>query len=358
MVLPYKVEGNYLSFDANYYLEYAELFKEGKLIQMFLEGNLAGLGVWPLGFPILIGGLSFILGTDIFLSARILQALFLLVFVVLFKEKFKLDWLFYFSLISTGMFLSNFLNTLTEAGFILLGFGFLVILEKEKSLNKNVLLLLIPLLLFSFRYIGIFVFLFLIIYWWFIERKRIYLISALFLMLYAVLYFYFIRSMTGHYSGIERKGGIVDKWELFKQFVAISFGQFSYFDLTNFQGKAGELMFFIGLIPFMVLLVSWFRLGKKFKSFALIAPFSRNSLLFGSTYLFLYFFLTVGMGWDHDGEGISSRFVFPGIIFIMLGLFHQVALELTVKMKHRILLLSFSYLANIYYLISGLYFSS
>jgi hypothetical protein len=356
--LPLKVPGSYLVYDSYFYLDYAGIFREGKLFESVLNADLEALGIWPLGFPIFVGTISFLSGTEVFLSARFLQALFLILLVFLLKYKFGKNWTFYISLLATGMFLSTFLNTLAEAGFIVFGLVFLLVLEERRTKLTKFLLILLPLLIFSFRYIGIFIFMFLAFYWLFIERSKRILSSAFVLGLYATVYFFFIYLQTGLYSGIERKGGTVERIDLFKQFFAVSLGQFSYFDLTNIKGKAGGILFFVGLIPFVFLLGLWMKKIPKKHSFSNFDKFSRNSFLFGTCYMVLYFFLTVGLGWDHDGEGVSSRFVYPGMFFLIMALFHQISFQQPIRNIHKLILLLSALISNCYYLISGLYFSS
>ncbi|MGY6522396.1 MAG: hypothetical protein ACXIUD_11735 [Mongoliitalea sp.] len=354
-IVPYKVPGNFLTYDGKCYLEYAQLFKDGDLFNLFIQGDLKNLGIWPLGFPISVGLIAFIFGVDPFLAARITQTLFLIIFIFLLKILFKKNWVFYFSLLATGFFLANFQFPLSEAGFIVFGLGIIMVLECIENTQRNIMLILLTLLLFSYRYMGLFIIPYFFAYWVFIDRNKKIVIPTLLLGVIAVLNYSFIKIQTGYFSGIERKGGIIERMDLLKQFFVVSLGQFSYFDLSNFHGKIGGVLFFIGLIPFIILLIALIRKKNILLIFKKLNLLSKSLILYGSTYLIFYFFLTVGLGWDHDGEGITSRFVYPGMIFIILGIFHQVAFLIPVKQVHKYLLYIFSILSNLYYALSGLY---
>jgi hypothetical protein len=71
-------------------------------------------------------------------------------------------------------------------------------------------------------------------------------------------------------------------------------------------------------------------------------------LVFGSSYLVLFFFVLFGLGWDHDGWGIQSRYVAPGMLFIILGWFEWAKFNPDDFQKIKVLMLISSTIVLLY----------
>lgn len=353
LFLPSMVPGKFLTMDGDYYLQYAQLFKDGDFFSYFLYGKIPLMGVWPFGFPMLIGGVATVTGLEVFWAGRLVQLFLFFLMLWLLWKKFGQDWFFYFTLLATGIFLYNHLFTLSEAGFIVLGLAFLIAFERHQSIPAKVLVIILPLLIFSFRYVGVFVLLFLAVNVLLGYQKKLAWISMLLLLVFVVTYFYSIYIQTGQFSGLERQGGIVSRPTMFGQFFLSTAALFSYFDIGKFQGKVGAYLFFVGTVPFIILLVSLFKEKPIREIFLDMNAFSKNAMIFGGCYLILYLSLTLGLGWDHDGEGIIPRFLYPGFIFLILGFFYQVTQKVPIRNFHRQLLLGFAITNHTYYALSG-----
>lgn len=317
---PYTAPGQLLIIDSNLYLEIASYVIDGSFWNKFFNGAPSLYWFWPMGYPLLLGLIGKGFGGDLFLAGRFLNLLAYLITVYSIKRIFQEKWSFYVFLIGTASFLGLFTHTLTEAVFIALGFLGLSQILKEKGQVWIVVLSFSFMVLF--RYIGVFSILFIGIYYVIVRKRK------WFLAVVALTFLVFGYILTEWFLIHELPTSIidpaqVDKLTLLGQTLIAMFGYFSYFEIDHWGGSWGKFLFFIGLIPFVYVVWTWMKNVKKtrildIKGKALVF------LLFGSSYLLLFFFVLFGLGWDHEGWGIQSRYVAPGMLFVIMGWFEWV----------------------------------
>lgn len=316
---PFAHKGNLMIIDSYLYLEIASQVYQGIFFQNFITADPSLYWHWPMGFPFMVGLLSFLFEGDVFFAGRVLQSLFFGMTFILLKKTFPKDWGFYLALIGTGTFLGMYLSTLTEAGFIAFGFLLLYLMTKENKCWTGIFFTMVY--MYAFRHVGVFVGGFVL--WHYLKEDRdkrwlgVLAAFSLVLLGYSFLEFQANSKLTG--TGIA--GELVGRMEMIGLWVKAVLAYFSYFDVENFGGKAGKVLFFVGLIP-MIMAAFWgFRyiIYNKRHNSNLIRLYSR----FGISYFGLFIFVLLVLGWDHQGWGIQGRYIAPGAVFLLIALFES-----------------------------------
>lgn len=290
---PYTAPGQLLIIDSILYMEIASHVLDGSFWSKFLTGDPTLYWYWPMGYPIILGLIGKILSVDIFFSGRILNLMAYLITVFSIKRIFREKWSFYIFVCGSASFLGLFTHTLTEAIFI--AFGFLGLSQVLKEGRQTWIAILSFIMMGLIRYIGVFTIVFLGIYFGFV--KKIKWLSAFFAV--GVLLFAYIQIewlLTNQLpTSIISNTPKVDKLRLLQQALSTIFGTLSFFEFDHWGGIVGKILFIIGLAPFVGTVLVWRNNGKKTnrlkvedKSFVL--------MLFGLSYMLLFFFVLFGLG--------------------------------------------------------------
>ncbi|MEX2512891.1 MAG: hypothetical protein WD398_08300 [Cyclobacteriaceae bacterium] len=316
---PFVHKGNLMIIDADLYLEIASQVYQGVFIQNFITADPSLYWHWPMGFPFLVGLFSFLFEGDVFFAGRVLQSFFFGMILILLKKSFPIDWGFYLALISTGTFLGLFLSTMTEAGFIAFGFLMLYLVLKENKSWLPIFLTMVS--LYAFRHVGLFVGGFVLWHYWKEERDNrwlgVLLAFSMVVLSYSFLEYQANSKLTG--AGIE--GEVMGRMKMLGLWVIATLAYFSYFDVEHFGGRAGKVLFFIGLVPMLLAAIWGFERvwNNKKQDSKLIRSYTR----FGMAYFVVFLLVLLVLGWDHQGWGIQGRYIAPGAVFLLIALFES-----------------------------------
>ncbi|MEX2567495.1 MAG: hypothetical protein WD431_16235 [Cyclobacteriaceae bacterium] len=316
---PFVHKGNLMIIDSHLYLNMAEQVFQGVFFQNVLTADPSLYWHWPLGFPFLAGLISFFFEGDVFFAGRVLQSFFFGMILILLKKSFPKDWGFYLALISTGTFLGLFLSTLTEAGFI--AFGFLMLYLMIKEHKRWIAIFFTMVSIYLFRHVGIFVGGFVLWQYWKEERDMRWLSVLLAFSMVVLGYSFLEYQANSQLTGAGIAGESVGRMEMLLIWVKATFAYFSYFDVENFGGRAGKVLFFIGLVPMLLAGIWGFNviLKNKPQESILIRTYTR----FGLSYFAVFLFVILVLGWDHQGWGIQGRYIAPGAVFLLIALFES-----------------------------------
>lgn len=124
------VQEVYISPDSTGYLMAADAILNGYGFNIAgRAGYVSWYAAYPIGYPLLIAGISFITGRNLYLSSKILAVLIVGVFLILLYVKFKEKaWIYSFCLLNMG-FLNIYKYTWSEIPFILGLLVFCLILD-------------------------------------------------------------------------------------------------------------------------------------------------------------------------------------------------------------------------------------
>jgi hypothetical protein len=332
---PFTAPGQLLIIDSRLYMEIASYVVDGSFWSRFLSGDAALYWYWPMGYPFMMGLIAKAFGAELFLTGRILNFMAYLLIVYSVKNIFPEKWSFYVFLIGTASFLGLFTQTLTEAVFV--AFGFLGLSQMLKEKGQAWIVVMSFTFMALTRYIGVFTIIFLGVYFIFVRKRKWFLITCSVLILVAAYilteWVLFKALPTSIISPPQ-----VDRLTLFGQFLISLIGYFSYFEIDHWGGSIGKVLFFVGLFPFIYVIRKWIKKREKSN----LAELNEKTLiffLFGSCYLLMFLFVLFGLGWDHDGWGIQSRYVAPGILFLILGWFEWVKFNVEDSQNIKLLIL-------------------
>lgn len=284
--------------------------------------------IWPIGYPSLISGISWITELSTMMSSKVLN-IFLL-FLSIYSLYFVLgrNGLIASLVLLTAGTLRNYTMTWSEAPFltiILMLCLFLgKIMKNELKLNlKNLTLLFLFLILpFLFRYVGLFVLgpTFLVaIYLLYLKRKKdavSILIVVIFAFIFCLTYLTNNFHLTGYSTGMERYESPEGNYKLYIDLTSAIINELILI-LPNWNPndlKQNFAAFFwcLFLIFCLTLIIKKFKQNKV----GLSISFSEIFIIYGLIYLFSIIFLR----WNAYFETFGFRLLNPGFTLIFVGL--------------------------------------
>jgi hypothetical protein len=268
---------------------------------------------WPVGYPLLISIVSFISGLNSFFSSKILNFIFYFgVGMYFYKQKWENSLLLF--MVFSIYLISYLATSISEFCFISAS---VIFLFEYKKKGFNFYVVLIGCLVFLFRYLGIFI-LFYIFLEFIIRRKKEDLIIFLYLGAFISIYLIFIKFNSGFISGANRIGTSSNRFMTFAEIMRSFFTLFSFFEYKNVGGKFGGLLYYFGILFFLPVVFKVLNIPWKVK-------ISNHWFLFGFSYLLIYFIVILVPDWRHLNEPIPNRFLLPGFLFIIIGIFSSVS---------------------------------
>jgi MFS family permease len=339
---PYTAPGQLLIIDSYLYMEIAAYVLDDSFWTKFFNGDAALYWYWPMGYPVAMGLLAKLTAGDVFLAGRILHLFSFLLTAFSLKRIFQMEWSFYLFLIGTASFMGLFSSTLTEAGFV--SFGFLGISEILNERPRLWFVITAFFIMFLIRYIGAFAGPFLILYYFFSKEKK-WLLAGIILVILAVGYILLSWDLTHALPTAILSPVQVQSKTLLYQLLSAMFGYLSFFEFDHWGGSLGKVLFIIGLLPFGIIAYYWWKNGFLMRQQSSITV---ALMLFGLSYLLMLFFIVFGLGWDHDGWGIQSRYVAPGMLFVILAFFGGIDLTNEDRQKAKVMICVSSCLVLVY----------
>ena len=286
--------------------------------------------LWPIGYPMLISSIAWILGVSTFLASKILNILLLSSSILLLYFNLGRSGLIVSLMLLTAGTLRNYTMTWSEAPFLTALIVLCLYLGKIlngniKVNNRNFFFLSILMILpFLFRYIGIFVIAptFLIaINLIFQGRKResiLTLLSIFFTIIFALIYFINNFYLTGYSTGMIRTSVPYEDYYallnnlifgIIREFVLI----LPYWDPTNFKQNIIVIVWLV-IVLFSIFLFSRNIPKLKLKDFNI--SFSYVFMIFGFAYLIAFIFVSFNAYFNK----FSPRLLDPGFSLFFIGL--------------------------------------
>ncbi|WP_146904285.1 hypothetical protein [Adhaeribacter aerolatus] len=344
IVLRVKIESTgYRSPDSWYYLECAQNILDGNgfyhsneypIPEIKTLENQIYFAVWPVGYPLLIAGFSFLFSLPVFWASKLVNIFFIGLCCLLFR-KMNREYAYLLSLgLCSFTFLEIFSYTWSEAPFVfgLLWFGYALFHYLRDGNNVYLLQLFVSaLFLFLIRYIGGFSFLILgcLSLWFLLQRKvnpafKLLFITAL-LGIIAGLYFYNNYLQTGFLTGGERLYPDRESIGLFTWFLIV--GLFNeFFIIRNYYWRGGvpDALFLVTAC-FQVLLMAFiyfkYLKGEKI-SYLPENSLSRLYFVIGFSYLLIIIVVRAFSPFDPFDYRILAPFSICIFTAIILGLVH------------------------------------
>lgn len=287
-----------------------------------------------------MGSIALLFKIDVFLAGRVLNLIAYLIIIFSIQRIFKDKWGMYVFLAGSASFITIFTTTLTEAIFI--AFGFLGLTQLSSKNEKIWVVVLAFFIMTLTRYIGIFTILFLGTHY-LRTRKNKHLIATIFLSFLILSYVQIEWMFSNKLPTSVIDPPQVDPFTLAKQTSLAILGHLSFFELDNWRGNMGKFLFVVGLTPMGNIAYNLINRDKPF----FITPLNEKTVLllyFGISYLMTLLLVLFGLGWDHAGWGIQSRYTAPGMVFLLIGLTNSIQLnEEELKKLKLVLLISGSF---------------
>ncbi len=318
----------YLSPDSKRYIEKAEEIKKN-----WKETSLStalrvkrDFAIWPVGYPTCIAFISLITTLPPFQSSKIVNLLFLgLLFILLYKWMGEKAWFICLSFFSYGA-LEVISYSWSEIPFMFFIFSLAFIIENEKKYSPTYLAILVCLsliLIFLFRYIGLVYYItiaIIIIRHWIRSNKTlatIYTIALFCASIFASLYLYDNKLMTGYYTGLVRVS--IGHQTILGYTKGLAQGLLNEFSVArnHFFKETPDLLYILLLLIQLVLIFITIKNKNYLKLPFLYGRKVKILLLFAFTYLFTLIVLK-GVFTHVDKFDYRMLFPFTQVVFIAL----------------------------------------
>lgn len=334
LVSSFSETNGYITGDSANYLRLSERILGGHGFLLPSNGRQGAteewFTVWPIGYPMLISSVAWILGISTFLASKILNIFLLSSAILALYFNLGRSGLIASLLLLTAGTLRNYTMTWSEAPFltalIILCLYLGKIVNGSSTINnRNLIILSILLILpFLFRYIGIFVVAptFLIaINLLFQGRKResiLILIAIFFAISFFLIYFSNNFYLTGYIRGMPNTPVSYENYyALFSNLILGVIREFAlvlpYWDPTNFIQNITVLAWFI------IILISGLLISRNIPELELNifgASFSYIFIMFGLIYLGAFIFISFYSYFNK----FSPRLLDPGFSLFFIGI--------------------------------------
>jgi hypothetical protein len=338
IILDAYIFGNWISSDSISYLRAANSILEGSWFRWNTEAGYSEgyFSVWPIGYPLLIALISWFSGFEVYLSSKILSIILTFSFLFIAKKLFGTHITIIGFMILNESFLNIFRYTWSEQPFII-GMMLLLLLlvkfnysDKFKAFHYFIYFTFVIISLFSFRYVGIFSLAVLGLngmyyFYRFITEKTkddlvkflVLVISGITSIIFILSYLYYNLLNTGHLTGVERIPAPESFVYLFLMLV--------YRLLIEIQNSFLFFRVDHGLIIVFVVFVIGLIIPNISKLFILLKRINiSDPRIYSSIQSFLigifYLIAIVSLRFISRFDSFNYRLIYPGFLFIMLGI--------------------------------------
>ena len=358
----------YMSGDSSNYLRLSGRILEGHGFFLPSNGREGAdekwFAIWPVGYPLLISGVAWVLGISTFLASKILN-IFLLFFAILaLYLMLGRKGLIASFILLTASTLRNYTMTWSEAPFltalIVLCLYLGKIINGDFKVNNQSVMILFSLLIlpFLFRYVGLFVIapVFLVAINLFIQdRKResiLILIAIFFSLIFCLLYLVNNFQLTGYATGMPRPPANEENYiflvnllkSIFQEFILIM----PSWDISNI---VQNIVVIIWSLFTLFCILSITKKSSHQKESSNIDIFSYLFMIFGLIYLCAIIFLR----WisNFSELGLTYRLLNPGFALFFIGL----CLWILEKKKEKLILIVTFALVTVLFVAVGNFYS-
>lgn len=313
----------YLSTDSKEYLGLAQNLLDGK---GFFLGKGEGrffFSIWPVGYPMLVAGISIIFHSSVFWGSKILNIIVLLMILILIKHIFKQHAYTYYFLLLWASYLEIFSFTWSEAAFVL---GLLWFSRSIYSLlvNINIFsvtnLFISPLYLFLVRYIGLFsvcVVAIFATYCFSMKRYKESVVAITIVFIQAILvaiYLYNNFKYTGYITGIQRTSSIESNMEMIITLLGAIFYEASI--VLSEYGEYWKLIISL-ILQYIVIIV----FAKYYRNLYVKNNHTHDEFTIICLCVGLFYLLSIiSLRWISDFDELGYRLLAPGTFLSVISL--------------------------------------
>lgn len=316
-------EGYYLSPDSKEYLGLAQNLLDGNGFFLAKGDGKVFFSVWPVGYPILVAGISMIFHTSVIWGSKILNIIFLLLILLLIKHVFKQHSHTYYFLLLWASYIEIFSFSWSEAAFIfgLLWFSYSVYFFVINGHPLNSISLFgSSLYLFLIRYIGGFSVCFvgvMAVYCFILKRYKesIALIVVLFFQTILVAsYLYNNFQETGYITGISRPAAAENNLEMLISLLGAIF-----FEASPLLSGCGEYWKFIVSLIVQSIVVIVF--ASNFSKYYVKKDYKNDKFAITCLCVGLFYLVSIiSLRWISNFDDLGYRFLAPGTFLLIISL--------------------------------------
>lgn len=316
-------EAYYLSPDSKQYLGLAQNLLDGKGFYLAKGEGKVFFSVWPVGYSILVAGISMIFHTSVFWGSKILNIIFLLLILLIIKHIFKQHSHTYYFLLLWASYIEIFSFSWSEAAFIfgMLWFSYSVYCFVINGHPLSAISLGgSSMYLFLIRYIGGFSVCFvgiMAVYYFILKRykKSISLIVVLlFQIILVASYLYNNFQETGYITGISRPASTENNLEMLISLLGAIF-----FEASPLLSGCGEFWkFIVSLIVQSIVVISF---ASNYSKYCVNKNYKNDEFAFTCLCVGLfYLFSIISLRWISDFDDFGYRLLAPGTFLLIISL--------------------------------------